>query len=1011
MFNEKRLADLGKLETLSINKYFLLGGAPSGGLFDFLLYFILFGEEEEHAKTRKCLRKNLFNINSPAEPAEESTTHKINYSQPKIADLVKIMDKALLKGPENALESPEDYDKLWESIDKDQDVATAMICMIIGYLILDENRTLQILPKVSHEDNEERSFSWVIEKLKLGTPIYDKSHPLLQRKDKVLGMRASTNEAELSPNANPYSFLACPAELPANNSLRIDELAVRTQMVTTLTYIVLHFGFDRQNASLINLLHKVVTAREKLCKKQAKATEDSNDPIHAIVDNFEGADTAPMSTTKTILRLVLQNLFSENPTDSDLIDKDPASSATVMLFHYLVQHLHHQEDAVAEVLDYMIHKTRKETMNNHLKFILFLFPKMHIPFTLVPKLKEFMVVIKAFLMEPLPMGGYVRRTLLLCRNKILFCFKEIRERLRNRKLQDQTHVHIAFNPYSTYAKFFNSFVLDNQQEEANQDHIKASLVMSLLIFYLSQDESIGADELAAIRGYPVELLQQYYQPIDEFLVSIDEGENSVDQMQQFFQTLAQKIKMESEVYKSSPGEYDLSNNFCGFLNTTHKPVQYHVHELKYEQRISLQKTNLYKKTYPRCLCMETLTNIIGIEQDRFDELSEEEKAARGDNVVQINLMIAGGSGTIHRIVHALHIIRQQHKTAKLKWNLYHLPLGANNECLKSIASGDQLFSGLIFNPLTSLSNLPMLFESSLSKCDYYNLTKLPEQFEQAEQRQSRASVVVAKRKFMFTPRRLYDPPSEKAVIVTKSPTPVLTPHRYMRAIIDFYIMNATTPITQHIYTVQCLIYGQNKRDTPNANTPSTPVATTEVRGTSVLDLVSLIFASRIDLGVIPEAVVMKHEYEEQCHEASLSDIIRHPQFSFATKDFEVSYVPMAPSATTVLSSLVRQPVRSYQSLTIKSCSVPGDHGSVVRCSDRWLEVTSEDQESIARSQRFGSEYINSYHIGSITIDSPSIEKFHIVVDGELYGPFHRTIVMGNKEKNNYETFIIGDQLA
>eukprot|EP00817_Percolomonadidae_sp_ATCC50343_P007929 CAMPEP_0117424672 /NCGR_PEP_ID=MMETSP0758-20121206/5051_1 /TAXON_ID=63605 /ORGANISM="Percolomonas cosmopolitus, Strain AE-1 (ATCC 50343)" /LENGTH=579 /DNA_ID=CAMNT_0005208605 /DNA_START=1149 /DNA_END=2885 /DNA_ORIENTATION=+ len=575
----------------------------------------------------------------------------------------------------------------------------------------------------------------------------------------------------------------------------------------------------------------------------------------------------------------------------------------------------------------------------------------------------------------------------------------MRDRLRESSTSVGKHIHVVVNPYSTYAKFFNSLMLQHQQTQEKEAQsiaiVKASIVVAAFKFYLSQEDSISEEEQSAIGKLPVELLVSHYESVDNFLVSVEEENNSPDDSTPFFMTLYQKLMLEAKVFQSSDDStFCVDNNLCGFSNNMVTPVHYHVHELSLESKLSLEKSNLVNKIFPRSVCMETLSNIIGIEQDRVDDQDQKDGKSGGNSQAIINLMIAGGTGTIHRIVHSLHTIRAQRRVMRVKWNLYHLPLGANNDCVTSIATGDPLFSSLYFKPLTSLANLPIMFEAPLSKADHYDYTavanmdalRTPELTRQA----SRSSIILPQNRFMFTDRRLYDAPLDKAVLLDDKVIEYLTPHRYLRSIIDFYINNALTPVNQHVYNIQCLIYGVNKRETSSStNTPATP---SETRGTSVQDMVSLVFASRVDIGVVPEAVVLKQKYEEDTVGARLSEIITHPGFPFSNKPFEVSYVPMAPSATTVLSSLVRQPIRAYQSLTIKSCSLPGDHGNNVKASDRWLEVTSEDSESIDRSRRFGDEYINSNHIGSITVDSIA-DRFHITVDGELYGPFHRTIAM------------------
>jgi hypothetical protein len=99
---------------------------------------------------------------------------------------------------------------------------------------------------------------------------------------------------------------------------------------------------------------------------------------------------------------------------------------------------------------------------------------------------------------------------------------------------------------------------------------------------------------------------------------------------------------------------------------------------------------------------------------------------------------------------------------------------------------------------------------------------------------------------------------------------------------------------------------------------------------------------------------------------------------------------------------VHEPPRTYNHIVIKSCSKYGDRGALVAPAQKWLEVNFEDAAQRKKKPKARDHELGvNCHVASITIESTSSDMFHVILDGELYGPFHKLII--NKTVLSFQT--------
>jgi len=239
----------------------------------------------------------------------------------------------------------------------------------------------------------------------------------------------------------------------------------------------------------------------------------------------------------------------------------------------------------------------------------------------------------------------------------------------------------------------------------------------------------------------------------------------------------------------------------------------------------------------------------------------------------------------------------------------------------------------------------------------------------------------------------------------KVPRGFLTPQRVYRTILNNYFIDAIYDIPVNVYPVHLLTNDFGTTTTPT--TPNTSGSGNETNKTStplrIKDYSGLSFCQRIEIGSYVESLLFK---KEQKLEDNISlDEMKTKGFKDPKTLLNITFTSMDTSETT-FNIAINEPAKIYQSIIIKNVSKPGDKGPIANPNTSWLEVTLIDDAILKKKKKNReTEQCISIHVDSITIESQSVTKFPILMDGELYGPFHKLIIESkNRIKFDLMTF-------
>lgn len=107
---------------------------------------------------------------------------------------------------------------------------------------------------------------------------------------------------------------------------------------------------------------------------------------------------------------------------------------------------------------------------------------------------------------------------------------------------------------------------------------------------------------------------------------------------------------------------------------------------------------------------------------------------------------------------------------------------------------------------------------------------------------------------------------------------------------------------------------------------------------------------------------------------------------------------MDPAGELIRITEIAEQLKTYQSISVRNCTSCGDKGELVAPSQPWLEVYAEEVNAAAKKKKSQrpQDFGNSYHVATLNIESATAQQFSIILDGELYGPFHKVLISAAK---------------
>jgi len=745
------------------------------------------------------------------------------------------------------------------------------------------------------------------------------------------------------------------------------QLHERSAIMLSLIFISSFYRFDFQNASLMSVVQSWKNLRfqaqndsvgDEICESLCPPVDALYKYMHVCVDYdvVKENDTVlrpslslhdPLTMIGSIVYERLKTVCSHLPKYTENVLNDLMT---------LIMSTCSNKSLLSESYDPV-------ALKNVLNFMKILLPQLVIS-RKSKKLPELMSQLQRFFLEPLPIGG-------LCHNVLSMCLKEqnnagilMRERFEKsvRRVSEdggkttimkRRKVHILFNGFSHFADHLTERVdLTNGFAEDEIIQCRANLILNIYEESPNSDVKKVSKELEKLSANAI---SQFYDDVCE--VSTDDNKLlQVAKKMQTFKVTGESFKL---VRNQSPKLPDVE------IELIVMPEEEELTKLKMEKRI-----------FPRSCYYDKLEALV---------TSAQKEAPPNTESIEIDVAVAGGSGTLHRFVNSL-VLADKNKIfvtkPSINLRVYLLPLGLNNYLSSWLEKYDGWFSRHVHYPL--LCKVPVFPHlQSFNKADEF------------DDKRSGRSYLTARKSSIFVPQTKL---LKKELVKNSDYKPnkkVRTPHRFMRSLLNDYFIDGSYTYPVHIYNAQCLT---NEVAIINSNNPQEQ----KQKSTKVKEYVSLSFCQRLDIGILAEAHLFQRENKAEA--STIEEILDNKLFKFSGSQLNVSYVPMDPTGEQNRSAEINETTKTYNSISIQSCSSFGDRGSLVAPSQPWLEVFVEESGSKRKKKMRDCDVGTNYHVGSITIESPTFQQFSVLMDGELHGPFHKVIINASQHTFSLKTF-------
>ena len=126
-------------------------------------------------------------------------------------------------------------------------------------------------------------------------------------------------------------------------------------------------------------------------------------------------------------------------------------------------------------------------------------------------------------------------------------------------------------------------------------------------------------------------------------------------------------------------------------------------------------------------------------------------------------------------------------------------------------------------------------------------------------------------------------------------------------------------------------------------------------------------------------------------------------FLYVKKNCFFTHSKMDPTGEVNRTAEISETSKTYNFISIRSTSAAGDKGELVGPCQPWLEVYTEELVGQKDKRKKPPVPLN-YHVASVSVESSTIDKFTIVLDGEIYGSYHRIVINASNNTLNLMTF-------
>lgn len=766
------------------------------------------------------------------------------------------------------------------------------------------------------------------------------------------------------------------------------QLFLRSTLINSMIYLSMFYRFDFSNASLLHLLYTWTKLRQQTFQQK-----ENVDKVDSVAEELRD-DLIRLQSASALSKYVQLCIDFDIVKDEDSTFPTPFNryDPLTMVASYAYSNL----QAISRVPDYtdvimndilnLVGNSANDDarLHNILNFIRLMVPQLH--FENIETLEKLIATLMPHLMRPAPIGEMTKEVMLSLQREIRNRGAAMRERFEHAvkrvEMPDGTVTHkrrivyILLNGYAQNANTFTDRVtLENGFDETEIDVIKANLVLNIF-------DHLGDEPVSQLMTVPHDTLSRYYHDAATIMNDAEsqyEGHMGADEVEAMVLTRLNALHRQIMADQESRREP---------LSVRRKSPQLPDVEIKLvelEKEKDISECPREFKIFPRSHIVDVLDNIV-----------KEQRSEQPTGELVIDVAVAGGSGTLQHFVHSIIVAQRLKMMKEVDLRLYVIPLGENNFLSNWLEKYDGWYSRHVYYPfLSPLPIVPCLKTDNDPSQNPTDLTNLRRGSAQRSVVSIRTSMKPSSFKLHAKRRKAVMPGYE-------APVSYLTPHRFMRSLLNNYFIDAHRPLPVHFYNVQCL-----SNEVVSIASPGTEGRQQQQilqTRSKVKEYVSICFCQRLDVGIIAES--LQTQKTERLDNTTLEDIRNHRQFKYSGINLSISYVPMDSTGELSRTTEIQEPAKTYYSITVKSVSGSGDERSaLVGPNQPWLEVTAEEFGIKRRRTRAKeNDLVTNYHVGSISIESSGVHQFSVALDGEVYGPFHKILINPSTNTVNLQTF-------
>jgi hypothetical protein len=289
-----------------------------------------------------------------------------------------------------------------------------------------------------------------------------------------------------------------------------------------------------------------------------------------------------------------------------------------------------------------------------------------------------------------------------------------------------------YNGYCEYASYINKFDFEDTTTFGNEEimNTKANLILNLF-------ESFEGKVNEKLLEGSLEVLSKFYDKASKIM----NGEQS---------SIVNDLKnLKNEILEAISKQGD-NGKYCIRMKSPKIPeVSFKLIRLPKEDDLdSMEKE---KKVFPKTKFIDLLLDLI-----------DKQKKVTPDNTkIQLDIALAGGSGTIQHFTIAVIVLEKAKAFADVDLKVYLIPLGYENYLASSIEQFDKWWAKMVYYPtLSQLPVLPHLYDEN----DSFTSKKLNFIREYEKEKDNIEFLVDGKLIFLKKRRRIYNKFKKKSKI-------------------------------------------------------------------------------------------------------------------------------------------------------------------------------------------------------------------------------------------------------